>query len=96
MHPARSAAEPESPTSAAPSTRAVQGSLLGPLATEGAAVEEGEPPAPAADLTAAGGGHEGGRGQRSSLRGGVRTGPLFCQVEGCAAPLEALKDYHQR
>ncbi|KAL4424300.1 hypothetical protein ABPG75_001601 [Micractinium tetrahymenae] len=30
----------------------------------------------------------------ATLKG--RTGPLFCQVEGCGTPLEGLKEYHQR
>eukprot|EP00887_Chlorella_sp_A99_P006945 scaffold2.g6945.t1 len=34
-----------------------------------------------------------GRGGKGAGR--PPAGPLFCQVEGCAAPLEGLKDYHQ-
>ncbi|EFN53437.1 hypothetical protein CHLNCDRAFT_136680 [Chlorella variabilis] len=42
------------------------------------------------------GGMSGRGGRMSSGSFKNRTGPLYCQVEGCGMSLEALKEYHQR
>ncbi|KAL6785002.1 hypothetical protein ACKKBG_A02025 [Auxenochlorella protothecoides x Auxenochlorella symbiontica] len=40
------------------------------------------------------GGHDSLTGPGMALKG--RSGPLYCQVEGCGAQLEGLKEYHRR